>query len=229
MDHTKVAEYLERYHENPFPVSSSLIHSMLECSARNRNKPEVYDHADDKEDFMRNIYYWKAYINMTFHKLKEYRKGITCVFENEKDHTAADFDLGELTSKNENGNITGLDAKAAFHIMVAVEECLELSAELLNLLSVGEDSMKEYNPIGLIEEISDVLGAIDYVKTIADLSTEDIEYMQLVKSTRQLARQGITPNLYEDYKEVFQLHAKRRIASLPDIAKEMIQEQMEDK
>lgn len=229
MDHTKVAEYLERYHENPFPVSSSLIHSMLECSARNRNKPEVYDHADDKEDFMRNVYYWKAYINMTFYKLKEYRKGITCVFENEKDHTAADFDLGELTSKNENGNITGLDAKAAFHIMVAVEECLELSAELLNLLSVGEDSMKEYNPIGLIEEISDVLGSIDYAKTIADLSTEDIEYMQLVKSTRQLARQGITPNLYEDYKEVFQLHAKRRIASLPDIAKEMIQEQMEDK
>lgn len=229
MDHTKVAEYLEKYRENPFPVSSSLIHSMLECSARNRNKPEVYDHADDKEDFMRNIYYWKAYINMTFHKLKEYRRGITCVFENEKDHTAADFDLGELTSKNKDGNITGLDAKAAFHIMVAVEECLELSAELLNLLSVGEDSMKEYNPIGLIEEISDVLGSIDYVKTIADLSTEDIEYMQMVKSTRQLARQGIYPALYNDYKEVFQLHAKSHIASLPDIAKEMIIKQMEDK
>ena len=121
MDHTKVAEYLEKYHENPFPVSMSLIHNMLECSARNRNKPEVYDHADDKEDFMRNIYYWKAYINMTFHKLKEFRRGITCVFENENNHTAADFDLGELTSKNENGNIF-LNKYVIYIILKELEE-----------------------------------------------------------------------------------------------------------
>lgn len=226
MDHRKVAEFLEKYHENPFHVSNSLIHSIIECSARNRNKPEVYC-GEDKEDFMRNVYYWRAYINMTFHKLKEYRRDITCVFENEDDHTPANFDLGELTSKNKDGNITGLDVKAAFHIMVAIEECLELSAELLSLLCVGEDSMKEYNPIGLIEEISDVIGSIDYITTITNIPTEDIEYMRLVKSTRQLARQGIIPELYDDYREVFQLHSKKNITELPNIAKELIKDQME--
>lgn len=75
------------------------------------------------------------------------------------------------------------------NLIIVIEECGELIQELTKIQNGGIDT------IGLIEELSDVIMGIDYVKMICDISDSDIEYNPYTLTEIQRKATPINPML----------------------------------
>ena len=205
MDRRKIDEFLKKYKESPVRVSPYMIKNMDEVVVRNNDKPPLI--SEDLREGMENEYgtHPEAYIKARcedwiddtakiFTGIKAYRKLLQKYYTPTE---AAVYDLGELSAKNEDGDITCVDKSAAYHLLVAAEECCELITEIFTCLMMGV-SGKPYPINGIKEELADVLAAVDYSRIVLGISEDELNYLRMIKNARQFARQHITEGDYSN-------------------------------
>lgn len=220
MDHTKLAEFLKKYHENPHEINPQMIENTSICTVRSLTNPSVMNLvnglADDAIDLK---WLWMqsqlriilSSIVDAFTVCKEIRHEIQSV--NDMDMISEGdifgFDLGQLASIDDAGNILSVDHHEFINVIISIEELLELATELTKILITTTPGYKRdpINVIGVTEETADVETVLIWIKTIFGLDEKDLLAIHEIKSARQMARLKITPEDYYDAVSVM-LHAE---------------------
>lgn len=245
MDRRKIDEFMEKYKESPVKVSPYLLKNMDEIVVRNNDKPPLLseelkegmekDLGTHPETYLRDrCEDWISDANKIFTGIKAYRKLLQKYYTPSE---AAVYDLGELCAKNEDGDITCVDKSAAYHLLVAAEECCELITEIFICLLMGV-SGKPYHINGIKEELSDTLAAVDYTRIVLGISEDEFNYLRMIKAARQFARQHITDENYSNLIDFLQVQpygtdkttnfAIDHYPELPQYVKDLIDEFSKD-
>ena len=211
MDHTKLAEFLEKYHENPHEINPQMIKNISICNVRSLTNPSVMNLINGLNDDA-VTWRWKwmqsqlriiiSSIVDAFTVCKEIRHEIQSVNDMDmiSEGDGFGFDLGQLTSVDDNGNILSVDHHEFNNVIISIEELLELATELTKILITTTPGYKRdpINVIGVIEETADVETVLIWIKTIFRLDEKDLLAIHEIKSARQMARLKITPEDYYD-------------------------------
>lgn len=220
MDHTKLAEFLKKYHENPHEIDPQMIKNTSICTVRSLTNPSVMNLVNGlSEDVAEFNWLWMQSrlkiildsITNVFAACKEIRHEIQNVNDMDmiSEGDAFGFDLGQLTSVDDTGNILSVDHHEFINVIISIEELLELATELTKTListTHGYDG-DPINVIGVTEETADVETVLIWIKTIFGLDEKDLLAIHEIKSARQMARLKITPEDYYDAVSVM-LHAE---------------------
>lgn len=220
MDHTKLSEFLEKYHENPHEIDPQMIKNLTICNLRSLTNPSVMNLTNGLNDDALNLQ-WNCMrhdlknaldsIVYAFAMCKEIRHEIQGV--NDMDMISEDdsfgFDLGQLSSVDDNGNILSVDHREFINVINSIEELLELATELMKTLISTTPGYKgePVNILGITEETADVETILVWIKTIFGLDEKDLAAIHEIKSARQMARLKITPGEYYDAISVM-MHAE---------------------
>ena len=146
MDHTKLAEFLKKYHENPHEIDPQMIKNTSICAVRSLTNPSVMNlvnglNGDDAESNLAWINIRLGIILSSIVDAFTVCKGIRHQIQsaNNKDMTSEGdslgFDLGQLTSVDENGNVLSVDHREFYNVIISIEELLELATELTKILT----------------------------------------------------------------------------------------------
>ena len=220
MDHTKLAEFLKKYHENPHEIDPQMIKNTSICTVRSLTNPSVMNLVNGlNEDVAEFNWTWMNFrlslildsIANAFAMCKEIRHQIQSVNNTDmiSEGDSYGFDLGQLTSVDENGNVLSVDHREFYNVIISIEELLELATELTKILTSTIPGYKgdPVNVIGVTEETADVETFLIWIKTIFGLDEKDLLAIHEIKSARQMARLKMTPGDYYDAISVM-LHAE---------------------